>query len=198
MKSTHDKDAALNQALELFWQKGFASTSLKDLERATGMHPGSLYAAYGSKANLYCLSMERYSDQLGSARAALLAAAASPLSGLADFIENVHPLSDANAPLPACFLVKATLETSQGNDAIDTKLGELLAANDLIFEEIFQKAVQVGDLPKTRDPKKLARQLSADLAGLCFYALREKDPNVIKEMVADLADRVRSPCQTAT
>jgi hypothetical protein len=35
--------------------------------------------------------------------------------------------------------------------------------------------------------------LSADLAGLCFYALRETDAGVIKEMVSDLADRVRHP-----
>jgi AcrR family transcriptional regulator len=197
MNTNHDKDAALDQALDLFWRKGFASTSLKDLERATGMHPGSLYAAFGSKANLYCKSMERYADQLNSARAALLAAAPSPLRGLADFIENAHPLSDGNAPLPVCFFVKATLETSQGNDSITAKLGELLTANDALFEDVFRKAVKVGELPKTSDPKKRARQLSADLAGLCFFALREKDPKVIEEMVSDLADRVRSPCPAA-
>ncbi len=193
MNVSHDKEAALDQALDLFWTKGYASTSLKDLERATGMHPGSLYAAFGSKAKLYCLSLERYAKRLSILRAELQAKAASPLDGLADFIAKAHPLSDADAPLPVCYLVKATLETSQGNQAIEGKLSDLLTQNDATFTAVFQQAVDAGDLPANSDAKKMARQLSADLAGLCFYALREEDSNVIKEMVTDLANRIRHP-----
>ncbi|MFY0658861.1 MAG: TetR/AcrR family transcriptional regulator [Shimia sp.] len=188
---SHNKDIALDQALDLFWTKGYASTSLKDLERATGMHPGSLYAAFGSKAKLYCLSLERYAKRLNILRAELQAKAASPLDGLADFIAIAHPLSDADAPLPVCYLVKATLETSQGNQAIEDKLSELLTQNDATFASVFQEAIDTGTLPTNKDATKLARQLSADLAGLCFYALREEDAEVIKEMVTDLANRIR-------
>ncbi|MCP4208635.1 MAG: TetR/AcrR family transcriptional regulator [Shimia sp.] len=189
---SHDKDMALDQALELFWTKGYASTSLKDLERATGMHPGSLYAAFGSKAKLYCLSLERYASRLNQMRAELQAQSDSPLEGLSQFILRAHPLSDADAPLPVCYLVKATLETSQGNQAIDDKLSELLTQNDATFADMFRQAIDAGELPEQSDAKKLARQLSADLAGLCFYALREDDAKLIKEMVGDLATRVRT------
>jgi len=192
MNVSHDKDMALDQALELFWTKGYASTSLKDLERATGMHPGSLYAAFGSKAKLYCLSLERYASRLNKMRAELQAQSDSPLEGLSQFILRAHPLSDADAPLPVCYLVKATLETSQGNQAIDDKLSELLTQNDATFADMFRLAIDAGELPVQSDAKKLARQLSADLAGLCFYALREDDAEVIKEMVGDLAKRVRT------
>ncbi len=193
MNVSHDKDTALDQALDLFWTKGYASTSLKDLEHATGMHPGSLYAAFGSKAKLYCLSLERYAKRLSVLRAELQAQAASPLDGLAEFIAKAHPLSDADAPLPVCYLVKATLETSQGNQDIEDKLSELLTQNDATFASVFQQAINAGDLPVDADAKKLARHLSADLAGLCFYALRETDADVIKEMVTDLANRIRRP-----
>lgn len=190
MNVSHDKDAALGAALDLFWQQGYASTSLKDLERATGMHPGSLYAAFGSKAKLYCLSLERYATRLQALRAELLAKASSPLAGLAAFITEAHPLSNAEAPLPVCYLVKATLESSHGNQMIEEKIAELLTKNDAAFEDIFQQAIDAGELPANTAPHKRARQLSADLAGLCFYALRADDPAVIKEMVSDLAHRL--------
>ncbi|GAA6166184.1 TetR/AcrR family transcriptional regulator [Pelagimonas sp. KU-00592-HH] len=190
MNVSHDKDAALDKALALFWEKGYASTSLKDLERATGMHPGSLYAAFGSKANLYSLSLERYAHRLNDRRAALLASASSPLEGLAQFILQAHPLSDSDAPLPACFLVKATLEEGDGDTAFGEKITQLLVENDALFAEVFAEAKARGDLPATSSPEKLARQLSADLAGLCFYALRAEDPSVTREMVADLAERL--------
>ncbi|MFY0619547.1 TetR/AcrR family transcriptional regulator [Shimia sp.] len=190
---THDKDAALDAALTLFWTKGYASTSLKDLERATGMHPGSLYAAFGSKAQLYCLSLERYTQAISAAREHAQETSTSVLDGLATFIEHAHPVSAGIAPLPVCFLVKATLETGQGNETIDAKLSELLNQNEMLFADIYQDAADKGELPKSSDPKRLARQLTADLAGLCFYALRAKDSSAIGGMIADLADRVRHP-----
>ncbi|MVO18652.1 TetR family transcriptional regulator [Rhodobacteraceae bacterium CY05] len=191
MSVNHNKDAALDQALNLFWTKGFASTSIKDLERATGMHPGSIYAAFGSKAKLYCLSLERYALQLNDKRAQLMASAASPLQGLADFILRAHPLSNADAPLPVCFLVKATLESGLDDGSIHDKINEMLTRNEALFEDVFEQAIAAGELSQASNPKKLARQLSADLAGLCFYALREDEPTVINEMITDLADRVR-------
>jgi len=38
-----DEEAMLEQALELFWQKGFANTTMQDLAAATGVQRGSLY-----------------------------------------------------------------------------------------------------------------------------------------------------------
>ncbi|MDX1730552.1 MAG: helix-turn-helix domain-containing protein, partial [Aurantimonas coralicida] len=44
----YDRDAALDAALRLFWAKGYHATSLKDLEAALTMKPGSIYAAFQS------------------------------------------------------------------------------------------------------------------------------------------------------
>ncbi|MGV8985829.1 MAG: TetR/AcrR family transcriptional regulator [Cypionkella sp.] len=55
----YDRDTALNAAVSLFWNKGFHATSLKDLETTLHMNPGSIYAAFSSKENLYLLALER-------------------------------------------------------------------------------------------------------------------------------------------
>lgn len=49
----YDRETALDAAMALFWDKGFHATSLKDLEAALAMKPGSIYAAFVSKENLY-------------------------------------------------------------------------------------------------------------------------------------------------
>ena len=56
----YNRDAAIDAAMTLFWQKGYHATSLKDLEGALSMKPGSIYAAFSSKENLFNLSLERY------------------------------------------------------------------------------------------------------------------------------------------
>ena len=38
----YNRQDALERALQLFWQKGFHATSLKDIEEALDMRPGSI------------------------------------------------------------------------------------------------------------------------------------------------------------
>ena len=47
-----DKDKALDQAMEVFWRKGYEGASLSDLTKAMGINPPSLYAAFGNKEGL--------------------------------------------------------------------------------------------------------------------------------------------------
>jgi AcrR family transcriptional regulator len=60
-----DRDAALEAAMFLFWRKGFAATSMNDLCEAMGVRSPSLYAAFGSKEELYLEAVARYVDIQG-------------------------------------------------------------------------------------------------------------------------------------
>lgn len=57
-----DEQAVLKKALELFWQKGYRSTSMIDLATYTGIQRGSLYNTYKSKENLFIQSFSIYAD----------------------------------------------------------------------------------------------------------------------------------------
>ena len=48
---TFDRDAAIEQAMKIFWQHGYESTSLTQLK--AGIAGGIFYAAFGSKQALF-------------------------------------------------------------------------------------------------------------------------------------------------
>lgn len=77
-----DRDEVLDKALLVFWQKGYDGASVQDLVDATGLNRGSLYNAFGDKADLFAEVMERYR-------------AASPAKPLAQAAQN--PDDDGNA-----------------------------------------------------------------------------------------------------
>ncbi|AYF74028.1 TetR/AcrR family transcriptional regulator [Nocardia yunnanensis] len=55
-----DESGLLDAAIELFWARGFDTTSVEDVSRATGVGNGSIYAAYGNKRGLFLAAFERY------------------------------------------------------------------------------------------------------------------------------------------
>lgn len=59
-----DVDVVLDEALELFWRKGFRSTTTRDLEAQLGLSQSSLYNTFGSKQELMTAALDRYEDRI--------------------------------------------------------------------------------------------------------------------------------------
>src|SRR5271169_3600422 len=61
-----DRDLALGKALDLFWERGYEGTSLSDLTAAMGIASASLYAAFGSKEELFREALMLYGMTVGA------------------------------------------------------------------------------------------------------------------------------------
>jgi AcrR family transcriptional regulator len=48
-----DRDKALERAMLAFWQRGYEGTSMADLVQALGIASARIYAAFGSKQDLF-------------------------------------------------------------------------------------------------------------------------------------------------
>lgn len=55
-----DREAALQQAMLLFWRHGYEGTSVGDLTEAMGINPPSLYTAFGDKKQLFLEAVRLY------------------------------------------------------------------------------------------------------------------------------------------
>ena len=57
-----DVDEALDRALRVFWRRGYEGATLPDLTAAMGINRPSLYAAFGSKEELFRKALDRYEE----------------------------------------------------------------------------------------------------------------------------------------
>ncbi|MCV6615589.1 MAG: TetR/AcrR family transcriptional regulator [Cellvibrionaceae bacterium] len=62
------REAVLNKAMLLFWQRGYLATSVQDLQAATGLGPGSLYNSFGSKDAIFVEALETYVERVVKGR----------------------------------------------------------------------------------------------------------------------------------
>jgi TetR/AcrR family transcriptional repressor of nem operon len=58
-----DDLTVVRAARDVFWERGYASTSLADLEAATGLSRSSIYQAFGSKQHLFDRAVENYCNE---------------------------------------------------------------------------------------------------------------------------------------
>lgn len=63
-----DMDATLTAAMDEFRHLGFGGTSIKALERATGLTSGSLYNSFGDKDAIFARALSHYNHVVVAAR----------------------------------------------------------------------------------------------------------------------------------
>lgn len=183
----YDRDKALDAALNLFWQKGYHATSLKDLEAALAMKPGSIYAAFKSKESLYLASLERYflngRDQLRRD----MESAPTVLAGLADHLRGYGCIGPTPDTARACMIVKTILDTTDAEPAIRDRARAYYDQLRTDFAAHFRKAKEAGELPPDADPERLAQRFQADVTALRIEAHNSTDPDAVAALAEAMA-----------
>src|SRR5918995_3102443 len=82
-----DEDKALAKIMDVFWEKGFEGTSMSDLETATGLRKGSLYAAFGDKRAMYRKSVALYGRTATDESVAVLTGVDAPERRIGKFLQ---------------------------------------------------------------------------------------------------------------
>lgn len=164
-----DKDAALEAAMLLFWERGFEGTSMADLTERMGLNPSSIYAAFGDKQALFSLAVKRYMDIRAQYAAKALEQPTLEKVVRALFDSTVAFLTTPGHP-PTCMTlagaVGCSVEASPARD-ITT---EIRKQNEAAMRERFLQARKSGELLKDVNVDDYTRYLSSILAGLSIQA----------------------------
>lgn len=185
--ASFDRQTALKQAMELFWARGYHATSLKDIEAALDMRPGSIYAAFGAKEALFKSALELYAASNRQTFNAVLANAPSPLAGLAAHVRNLGEQIAKPVPARACMLMKTILETPDDDPALRGAAEAMMRQVETGFADAFRAAQKAGQLAASHDPAMLAARLQAEILGMRAYAQRSDAAARIQAIADEIA-----------
>lgn len=183
----YDRDTALDAAMTLFWQKGFHATSLKDLEGALQMKPGSIYAAFHSKQALYLEALDRYLGISRNTLATLAAREASPLTALAQFLRRFGTPDLTKRGPAICMIVKTLIDATKEEPEIQAAAKAHLATMTGDFAALFQRAQEIGELPASAKPHLLARKFQMSITALRFEAQRSGGDEDLMDLAEEMA-----------
>jgi AcrR family transcriptional regulator len=164
-----DADEALDRALKVFWRKGYEGATLPELTAAMGINRPSLYAAFGSKEELFRKALDRYAQgPAGYVREALAeptarAVAERLLAGTIDMVTDRHNPR-------GCLVVQGALACGEAAESVRRELIARRLSFEAGLRERFERAHEEGDLAAGSDPADLARYIVTVIQGIAVQA----------------------------
>ena len=163
-----DRDQALQQAMEVFWAKGFEGASLMDLTDAMGISPPSLYAAFGDKEQLFLEAVERYQKRNGeSCPYCSEPTARSAVEKL--LLYMAEELTSRDHPR-GCMMMMAAATTAGSSEKLQAALTAKRMAGRLRLKQRIEQGIKDGDVPAGTDAAALADFYSTITNGMSMQA----------------------------
>ncbi|WP_028805315.1 TetR/AcrR family transcriptional regulator [Streptomyces sp. 142MFCol3.1] len=159
-----DIDQAIDRAMDLFWRRGYAETSLQDLLKELSIGSGSFYAAFGSKDQLYIRSLDRYVSLQGS-----------DLERVLDETPEIRPAvrkvltsmieADLADPTRGCLVVNTAAECGDQPSAAD-RVSTAIRQVESFLAGALERAQAKGEISPEKNPRELARFLTTFIQGI--------------------------------
>ena len=184
-----DVDEAIDRATEIFWAKGYEATSLSDLLKATGINKGSFYNAFGSKKQLFTLSLLKYEREQHRATLHRLSQLEDPVAAITNLFDALIAQSLGDEEKKGCLLVNTALDLPNLDEDTGDTVKSGMADIEAFFKQQIELGHQTGAIPKSVNPAVASIGLVALVVGLRVLArgVFSKDQlQAIKSQAIDL------------
>ena len=187
-----DKEKVLRSAMNAFMHKGYANTSMQDLKKATGLHPGSIYCAFENKRGLLLAALEQYRLDRSTAFELFFSTSQQAIAGLKAYLDNVVAECISCDSSQACLMTKALNEIAEQDEEIQQIISDNLSLLQQSLAEKFELAKTEKSISAKKDSDHLARYFLMGIYGLRTFAHTHPEAEVIKQLAQQLYDDICS------
>ncbi len=188
-----NRDHVLDQAVRVFWLQGYSGTSIKNLVDATGLQPGSLYAAFGDKRGLFLAALDAYFTKMRQALFGVLHNDKPPTERLSNFFNQLIKESCDDPDRKGCLLINTLSEIPVQDAEINSRLQQMFAEVEAELQQLLTECQATGHLNQHQNPALLAKFLVNGIFGLRIYNKTQPDFASLKSIVEYLLATVFSP-----
>jgi len=178
-----NREETLNRAMQVFWQKGYKATSIKDLIDEMGIQPGSIYNTFGDKHSLFIEVIRHYGEVVTTNALKSLEQEGSPLQNLRNFFNEIITRPN-DKKCKGCLIVNTVVELAPHDNETSDILRQIMQKIELSFYNCLKKAQEQREIPENKDIKALSRYFASSTHGLLVTgksnASRDEMQDVVK------------------
>jgi TetR/AcrR family transcriptional regulator, transcriptional repressor for nem operon len=181
---TFDPQDILLKAREIFWSKGYQSTTLDDITAATGLTKPSLYAGFGDKASLFLKVLDDYHDRLVARSAGILSGAPTARAAVEAWLMSLLPIRSGNKGRCGCLSVNTLTDGGPKEAAVERSIANYNARlENLILARL---EADRAKFPPDFDPVAASRTIMAVYTGLMAMAKQTQSEQQVKQVIGQV------------
>jgi AcrR family transcriptional regulator len=165
-----DRDEALAKARDAFWERGYEGTSMADLVEALGLASARIYAAFGSKEELFREAIALYEAKEGGFASRALAEEPTALHAIERMFRDAIDLYTRPDRPHGCMVVSAAVNCADANDRVRDWLAEHRRERTASIIARLERAARDGEMKAETDAQALGDYCSTLLHGLSVQA----------------------------
>lgn len=185
-----DKEKVLRSAMNAFMHKGYANTSMQDLKKATGLHPGSIYCAFENKRGLLLAALEQYRIDRAAEFEQFFSTPQQTIVNLKAYLDNVVAECISCDSAQACLMTKALNEIAEQDEDIQQVISNNLSILQQALAEKFAQAITEKSISVQKDSDHLARYFLMGIYGLRTFAQTHPEAKVLEQLAGQLYDDI--------
>jgi TetR/AcrR family transcriptional regulator, transcriptional repressor for nem operon len=169
---------------EIFWSKGYQSTTLDDITAATGLTKPSLYAGFGDKASLFLKVLDDYHDRLVARSAGILSGAPTARAAVEAWLMSLLPICSGNKGRRGCLSVNTLTDGGPKEAAVERSIANYNARlENLILARL---EADRAKFPPDFDPVAASRTIMAVYTGLMAMAKQTQSEQQVKQVIGQV------------
>lgn len=150
--------------MEVFWERGFKSTSYEDLTRTTQVKKQSLYCVFKDKRELFLKALALYRERSIAMLEEVASREASPLEKLEAICGSMLHQKDETLRR-GCLMVNSALEFGEDDREVNREVTLMSDQVKGILEKIIRDGQKQGFITARESSKELAVYLNNVLVG---------------------------------
>lgn len=170
---TFDRDKAVEEAMHIFWQNGYESTSLSQLKAGigSGISAPSFYAAFGSKEALFQECAQRYLSTYALVTESLWEAKLAPHDAIEIALRRSAKMQCERGHPKGCMVGLSVISTpSDSNAAVIAPLTRSRARTRAGIVACVKRGIENGELRSDTNVCALSTVFDSFLLGLSTLA----------------------------
>lgn len=179
-----DEEKALDDAMLLFWEKGYKATSLSDLTAKMGIQRPSLYSTFGDKEELFEAALRKYTKLHASHIRTKLQNNLSVKEAFHTFFEDLVEEEYKESPNKGCFCINTMVELAPHDEKFEILTREHQMYLSIIFQETIVRGIRSGELESSLNAKVLAQTLVVSLIGITVLMKSRPERSFVDNSVA--------------
>ncbi|MEU2678587.1 TetR/AcrR family transcriptional regulator [Streptomyces sp. NPDC007107] len=178
-----DPEVAVDQAMEVFWRKGYGATTPQDLVDALGIGKGSLYNTFGSKHALFEQALRRYRDSQTQALAEMIEAPGPVKERLRKVLTLLAEMDLADPDRRGCMAVNTAAELAGTDETAAGIVRRTLDITEGAFRTLIEEGQRRGEIAADRDPAALGSLLLNTTIGMRLIARVAEGPDRLSRVI---------------